>query len=110
MSGPGSTDHQVDAAIARVLAAEAAANAAVDVARAQAQASFEQARADARRIAERAGARLQKLTERIARGAAQEVARLQAVPSMPAGSAMIDPERVQRAAMAVAAELSGGSP
>jgi len=107
---PGSTDHQVDAAIARVLAAESAASAAVEAARVQAQAQLERARADVRRIAERTGARLQRLTRRIAAQAEAEVARLQWVPSITDSAASIDPQRVQRAAMAVATELSGGSP
>lgn len=104
------TDPDVDAAIARVLAAEAAANAAVDQARAQAQVQLEQARADARKIGERGNWRLQQLSRRIASRADQEVLRLQALPTIQASVCTIDPERLQRAAMAVAAELSGGSP
>lgn len=66
----------VDAAIARVLAAEAAATAAVEACAAAAQQRLQAAHREITRIEERAGRRLQVLAERIATRALVEEARL----------------------------------
>jgi hypothetical protein len=66
----------VDAAIVRVLAAEAAATAAIEACAAAAQLRLQAAHREIARIEERAGRRLQVLAERIAARALEVEARL----------------------------------
>jgi hypothetical protein len=100
----------VESAIARVLAAEAAAGVAVQASVAEAQARLESARARGRRIAERAGERLQRLTVKIDAAGHRDVAALERALPAAAGITAEDAERVQRLVETIAAELTGAPP
>jgi len=97
----------VEAAIARVLAAEADAALALRAAEIEAQEYLEAARARARRIAERTGERLQRITLRIEAAGARSVADLASAPTAVAADATHDGDRLLRAVDAIAAELTG---
>ena len=107
MSSGDLVHSDVEAAIARVLAAEADAILAVQSAQIEAQLLLEAARARARRIAEHTGERLQRITQRIEAACAREVAELSAAPTAVAADATHDADRLLRAVDAIAAELTG---
>jgi len=100
----------VESAIERVLAAEAAAGAAVQLSRAEAQSQLESARARARRISERAGERLQRLTLRIEAASLREVEALGQCPPQHERLNDDDLVHMQRLVEAIAAQLTGESP
>jgi hypothetical protein len=108
MDQPAREGVAVDAAIARVLAAEAAASAAIE---ACAQAAQERLQAAHRQIAgieERAGRRLKQLAERIAARALAEESRLDG-DAPPADEILSERDReCARCVERVAALLTGG--
>lgn len=102
---PGHGD--VEAAIARVLDAQAAAVRAVEAAKIEAQQHLEAARARARRIDERTSARLQRMIQRIEADCAGQVALMAAGPASGPGAVAHDTQRLERIVAALAAELTG---
>lgn len=104
-----STLDDVESAIARVLAAEAAATQAVQASQLEAQRRLESARAGARRVAEHAGERLQRLTLRIEAECARQVASLSTPLTMASDGHAHDAELLANVVDAVAAELSGAA-
>lgn len=104
-----SSHSDVESAIARVLAAERAAAAAVENCAAQAQLLVEHARTRSRQIADRASRRLQHCIDRINQAATRDTAALDsALPDIP-----VDPQALvdlQRVVDRIAAELTGASP
>ena len=103
----------VDAAIARVLAAEASARDECEQAEREAEALLHEARRDARLIAERAERRVRFARERFEASVQREVARIAAqAAAFDVSSPLGDDERARagRAAVDVAAELTGSLP
>jgi hypothetical protein len=102
----------VEAAIARVLAAEADARIAVQDARAAAEARAEAARAATRSIAQRTLSRIAAARTEFDRRIAAEVADLNAEAEALAGAPTLSPAELaalERALAALANELTGGS-
>jgi hypothetical protein len=110
MEEPAREGAAVDAAIARVLAAEAAASAAIEACAAAAQQRLQAAQREIARIEERAGRRLQVLVERFATRALEDESRLDA--DAPATSEPVSERRLECAHCVekVAALLTGGQP
>ena len=98
----------VEAAIARVLAAEAAAVLAVRSSEIEAQQSLEAARARARRISEHTSERLQRISLRIEADCAREIAQISATAAEVAVDFEHDVERLNRVVAVLAADLTGG--
>jgi hypothetical protein len=102
----------VDAAIGRVLAAEAAARATVEAASREAAAEVDAARRDARVILERTERRVRVARERHEAAVAERVAALEALAEAQSVRHVVtDAEAAlaARAAAAIAAELAGGA-
>lgn len=99
----------VEAAIARVLAAEAAAVVALQAAEVDAQRSLEAARARVRRIDEHTSERLQRMSLRIEANCARELAHLAAITAAPAPIFEHDVNRLMQVVDALAADLTGGA-
>jgi hypothetical protein len=100
----------VEAAIARVLAAEADARIAVQDARAAAEARAEAARAATRAIAQRTLSRIATVRMEFERRIAEDVAALNAEAEALAGAPTLSPAELaalERALAALAAELTG---
>jgi hypothetical protein len=110
VSSSGHVHSDVESAIERVLAAEAAAGVAVQASLAEAQTRLESARASARRIAERAGERLQRLTLKIDAAGHRDVEALERDLPAVARISAEDAERVRRLVDTIAAELTGAPP
>lgn len=99
---------EVEAAIARVLAAEAAAVLAVRSSEIEAQQYLEAARARARRISEHTSERLQRICLRIEADCAREIAQISATSAEVAADFEHDVERLNRVVAFLAADLTGG--
>lgn len=97
----------VEAAIARVLAAQTAAALATQNAQIEAQQWLEAARARACRVAEHTSERLQRISLRIESNCAQDVARIAASQAAIAPDLEHDAARLDRVVAALAAELTG---
>ena len=99
---------EVEAAIERVLAAEAAAMLAVRNAEIEAQHRLEAARARARRIAEHTSERLQRISLRINADCARDVARIAATAAKLTPDIEHDSKRLILVIEALVADLTGG--
>lgn len=105
-------EHEVEAALQQVLAAEAAARDTVAAARAQAERIAEQGRAQARRVTERAHARIASARDRLARSLAAQRAEIDAqrealeLTPVPDRATL---EALDAAVERLAAELGGGA-
>ena len=108
MSSGNLLHSDVEAAIARVLAAEAAAVLAVRNAEIEAQHRLEAARARARRIAERTSERLQRISLRIDAECAREVARIATNAVAVAPDIEHDSKLLNQVVEALVADLTGG--
>lgn len=108
MSSGDLLHNDVEAAIARVLAAEAAAVLAVRNAEIEAQHCLEAARARARRIAEHTSERLQRISLRIDAHCAREVARISATATAAKPDIEHNLQRLNQIVEALAADLTGG--
>lgn len=100
----------VEAAIARVLAAQADAVLAVRNAEIEAQKYLEAARARARRVDEHASERLQRILLRIEADCVREVAQTAAATATTAPDIEHDADRLTRVVESMAAELTGAGP
>ncbi len=103
-------ESEVDAAIARVVAAEQAAKASIAAAREEAAALAEQSRAAARALADRTQQRIRRLRAAFERQVDGEVAALDAQGRALAGDDAPDAaelERLERAVASLAAQLTG---
>jgi hypothetical protein len=111
LMNPRSPDHDVEAAVARVLQAEQQARSAIEAARAEAAHIAEQARASARAWAERARARMARGQSAVERQLQAELAAIEAeacaLPEHDEPEAA-EIERLEVALQALAAALTGG--
>jgi len=110
---PPAPERAVEAAMARVLAAEAAARDSVALAQADAGHTGERSRAAVRAWAERTELRVRHLRAAFERAGDTEVAALQVQAenlSLPAEPGADEAARIDQAVARLAARLTGGSP
>jgi len=110
---PPAPERAVEAAMAQVLAAEAAARESVALAHAEAARTGERSRAAVRALAERTEHRLRRLRAAFERAADAEVAALQAQAealSRPTEPGRDDAARIEQAVARLTAQLTGGAP
>lgn len=110
---PPTTERAVEAAIAQVLAAEAAARESMVQARRDAQHQAEQSRAAVRAVDERTQRRIRCLRTAFERAADADVMALQAQAqalTAPQAPATDEAARIERAVARVAAQLTGATP
>lgn len=110
---PPAPERAVEAAMAQVLAAEAAARESVARARVEAGHTGERSRSAVRALADRTQRRVRHLRAAFERAGDAEVAALQAQAghlSLPAEPGADDAARIDRAVARLAAQLTGGAP
>ncbi len=110
---PPAPERAVEAAMAQVLAAEAAARESVALAHAEAGHTGERSRAAVRALAERTELRVRRLRAAFERAADAEVAALQSQAetlSRPTEPDSGDVFRIAQAVARLAAQLTGGAP
>lgn len=106
-------DDPADAAIARVLCAEAEAGEAIARCEAEAEHIAEAARARIRALTDRTDRRIRAVVSAFERERAARLAEIEAEASAMAGPPVLSPDMLaglERAVRALACELSGGAP